>query len=78
VVPLVFRGGQQNAVGTQGMCDGMFRQDWNATGCSSCPLPRKNPGAGAVVQASLWYREPPNTSNRITSLSNGFEFTVVS
>ncbi len=77
VVPPVFRGGQQNSVGTPGLCDGAFTQDWNATWCPTCPLPLKNPGAGAVVQASLWYRDPQNTSNRTTGLADSIEFTVV-
>ena len=33
-------------------------------------------GAGAVVQAQLWYRDPPNTGNQTTSRSNAFEFVV--
>ena len=34
------------------------------------------PGAGAVVQAQLWYRDPLNTSNQTTSLSDATEFVV--
>ena len=33
-------------------------------------------GAGTVVQAQLWYRDPQNTSNQTTSLSDAIEFTV--
>ena len=33
-------------------------------------------GAGAVVQAQLWYRDPWNSSNQTTSLSDAVEFTV--
>jgi hypothetical protein len=36
----------------------------------------KNPGIGAVVQIQLWYRDPANTSNQSTSLSNALEFCV--
>jgi hypothetical protein len=32
--------------------------------------------AGAPVQTQLWYREPFNTSNRTTSLSDALEFVV--
>jgi hypothetical protein len=58
------------------LCDGLFSQDWNATWCPTCPLPLKNPGPGEIVQAEVWYRDPMNTSNRTTSLSNSIEFTV--
>ena len=35
----------------------------------------KNPGAAAVVQAQLWYRDPFNTANnQATSLSDSIEF----
>ena len=33
-------------------------------------------GAGAIVQAQLWYRDPVNTSNQTTSLSDALEFAV--
>jgi hypothetical protein len=37
--------------------------------------PAKNPGAAAVVQAQLWYRDPFNTANnQATSLSDSIEF----
>ena len=35
-----------------------------------------NPGAGAIVQAQLWYRDPVSTSNQTTSLSDAIEFCV--
>jgi hypothetical protein len=41
-----------------------------------CPKPQKNPGAGATVQAQLWYRDPSNTSNQVTSLSDGIEVSL--
>ena len=59
--------------GTSGACDGSFAQDLNALWSSA---PAKNPGAGATVQAQLWYRDPLNTSNQQTSLSNAIEFGV--
>ena len=37
---------------------------------------RSELGAGAVVQAQLWYRDPLNTSNQTTSLSDAIEFIV--
>ena len=36
-----------------------------------------NPGAGAVVQAQLWYRDPASSSNQTSSLSNGVEFVLL-
>ena len=62
--------------GTPGLCDGSFTQDLNALWCPACPNPAKNPGAGSVVQAQLWYRDPLNTSNQTTSLSDAIEFSV--
>jgi hypothetical protein len=38
--------------------------------------PSHDPGAGALVQLQLWYRDPFNTSNQSTSLSNALELTV--
>ena len=62
--------------GTMGACDGVLSQDLNALWCPTCPKPGHNPGAGAVVQAQLWYRDPLNTSNQTTSFSDGIEFVV--
>jgi len=76
VVPPVFRTPITAGTGTNGACDGFLAIDMNATWCSSCALPLKNPGVGALVQAQLWYRDPLNTSNQTTSLSNAVEFTV--
>jgi hypothetical protein len=56
--------------------DGSFAQDLNALWCPSCPKPQKNPGAAAVVQAQLWYRDPLSTSNQTTSLSDAIEFVL--
>jgi hypothetical protein len=42
--------------------------------CSANPL--KDPGSGAVVQLQLWYRDPLNTSNQTTSLSDALELVV--
>jgi len=76
VVPPVVRAGLLSGAGTSGLCDGSFSQDLNALWCPSCPKPGKNPGAGAVVQAQLWYRDPQNTSNQTTSLPDAIEFSV--
>ena len=40
------------------------------------PQARKEPRPGAPVQAQLWYRDPLNTSNQTTSLSDAIEFPV--
>ncbi len=76
VVPPVRRAGLINGTGTAGSCDGTFTQDINALWCATCPRPSKNYGAGALVQAQLWYRDPGSTSNQSTSLSNALEFSV--
>ena len=76
VLPPVKRGGLLVGAGTAGNCDGSFSQDLNARWCPTCPKPSHNPGAGAVVQAQLWYRDPFNTSNQTTSLSDAIEFVV--
>jgi hypothetical protein len=73
VVPPVRRTPLQIGVGTPGACDGSFSYDLNARWEAK---PVMNPGAGAVVQAELWYRDPLNTSNRKTSMSDAIEFTV--
>ena len=54
------------------------RSRWTSTrsGARPAPSPPKNPGAGAVVQAQLWYRDPLSTSNQTTSLSDAIEFVV--
>jgi hypothetical protein len=73
VAPPVARGGLLQGIGTAGLCDGGFSQDLNALWAAK---PAKNPGAGATVQAQLWYRDPLNTSNQTTSLSDAVEFTL--
>ena len=73
VVPPVKRAGLLSGTGTPGACDGVLGQDLNARWQSK---PAQNPGPGAVVQAQLWYRDPLNTSNQTTSLSDAIEFCV--
>ncbi len=76
VTPPVSRAGLLTGVGTSGQCDGSFAQDLNALWCPTCPKPARNPGAGTITQVQLWYRDPLNTSNRTTSLSDALEFLV--
>jgi len=76
VVPPVKRASLLLGSGTTASCDGSFSQDLNALWCPVCPKPNHNPGAGVVVQAQLWYRDPLNTSNQTTSLSDAIEFSV--
>ena len=76
VAPPLIRAPVMTATGTLGACDGSFSLDLNALWCSACPKPAKNPGAGALVQSQLWYRDPASTSNQTTSLSDAREFSV--
>ena len=77
VVPPRWRGELLVAVGsTAGACDGSLAEDLNARWCSTCPKPAHNPGAGALVQAQLWYRDPSSTSNQTSSMSDAIEFAV--
>ncbi len=73
VVPPVTRSRLLAGAGTSGACDGSFTEDLNALWAAK---PNQNPGAGAMVQAQLWYRDPFNASNQTTSLSNAIEFLV--
>jgi len=77
VVPPVKRASLLAGTGTPGTCDGSLAQDLNAFWCPTCPKPQKNPGAGAQVQVQLWYRDPVNTSNQTTGLSDAIEFWVL-
>jgi hypothetical protein len=76
VVSPVQRGGLMNASGATEVCSGDFALDLNARWCPTCPHPGHNPGPGALVNAQLWYRDPFNTSNQTTSMSDAVEFTV--
>lgn len=73
VVPPARRLGLLPGNGTVGVCDGTKSQDLNARWTVK---PAKNPGAGAVVQVQLWYRDPFSTSNQATAFSDAMEFTV--
>jgi len=73
VTPPVARGALLAGSGSAGSCDGGFSEDLNARWSAK---PAQNPGAGATVQAQLWYRDPLSTSNQTTSLSDALEFAV--
>jgi hypothetical protein len=73
VVPPVKRTGVVVGNGTNGVCNGNLSLDFNTYLRN---FPHKDPGAGAVVQLQLWYRDPSNTSNQPTSLSNAIEFVI--
>ena len=73
VVPPVKRGGLLTGFGAAGTCNGFFQQDLNARFAAK---PNHNPGPGATMQAQLWFRDPQNTSNQTTSLSDAIEFEV--
>jgi hypothetical protein len=74
VVPPVIRTSLLTGTGTAGLCDGVFSLDMNTVWTNQ---PAKNPGAAAVVQAQLWYRDPFNTANnQATSMSDAIEFTM--
>ena len=73
VTPPVMRAGILTGTGTAGTCSGVLSTDLAARWTAK---PNQNPGAGAVVQAQLWYRDPQNTSNQTTSLSDAVEFVL--
>jgi hypothetical protein len=74
MVPPVKRAAINPGVGANGTCDGMAETDLNARWTAK---PNQNPGAGAVVQAQFWYRDPFNpTNSKKTALSNAIEWTV--
>jgi hypothetical protein len=76
VVPPVIRMGTFLSTSAPDPCTARFVQDFNATWCPTCPLPLKNPGAGAEIYFQLWYRDPNNTSNQSTSFSNAGQAAV--
>jgi choice-of-anchor B domain-containing protein len=76
VAPPVMRTPLLSGGGTLGACDSSPARDLNAYWCATCPGPLKNPGAGALVQAQFWYRDPLSTSNQTTAHSDAIEFSV--
>jgi len=73
VVPPVIRTGLQTGTGTIGACDGGYSLDFNAWMAGH---PGKAPVSGTFVQVQAWYRDPFNTSNQSTSLSDAAEFSI--
>jgi len=73
VAPPVQRTPVIAGVGTGGACDGVWALDFNAWMAAH---PGKAPAAGPGTQMQLWFRDPQNTSNQTTSLSDGIEFSV--
>jgi len=73
VVPPVKRSSVWDSGGSLGNCDGSFVLALNTLWLLK---PAKNPGAGSVVQMQAWFRDPQNTSNTKTSMSNALEFCV--
>ena len=74
VVPPVFRAGIMTGVGTNGGCNGSFSKDMNVFWAAANPS--KQPAPGQNVRLQLWYRDPQNTSNQTTSLSDGLSISV--
>jgi hypothetical protein len=74
VAPPVVRAPLQTGLGTPGACDGSFSRDFNAFWSGAAPS--KLPQAGGATWMQLWYRDPGNTSNQPTSLSDALEITV--
>jgi len=73
VVPPVQRTPLQVGTGTPGACDGYFQVDFNAWMAAN---PTKAPQAGGEANMQCWFRDPLNTSNQTTSMSNALEFFV--
>ena len=76
VKPPVHRGGALAGNGTNGACNGFFSQDLNARWCPTCPKAHHGPEPGKKLQIQFWYRDPLNTSNQTTSLSDAIEVGV--
>ena len=76
VVPPVKRSGLLAGNGTPGSCFGTYLVDLNARWCAACPKPSHSPTPGVRLQLQTWYRDPLNTSNQTTSLSNALEVDV--
>jgi plastocyanin len=74
VIPPVIRTGLQAGSGTTGACDGSFNIDMNAFWATAQPA--KVPAVGQEVSLQLWFRDPMNTSNQTTSLSDAIKFEV--
>ena len=73
VVPPVVRTGFQSGTGTAGACNGSFQLDFNTWMAAH---PTQSPAAGEQVSMQCWFRDPLNTSNQSTSLSDALTFAV--
>jgi hypothetical protein len=73
VVPPLVRTGTLPGIGTNGACDGSFQLDFNAWMAAH---PNKAPAAGESAYLQCWFRDPHNTSNQTTSLSNALWASV--
>jgi hypothetical protein len=74
VTPPVKRAPIMSGSGTGGACDGAFNIDLNSF-WSTAPA-NKVPAPGGQVNLQLWHRDPMNTSNQTTTLSDALEFSV--
>ena len=75
VTPPVKRSGLRQGKGTNGQCDGWAQRDLNEVWCTSgCPNAPVIPGNKLQIQ--FWYRDPNNTSNQTTSLTDALEVDV--
>jgi choice-of-anchor B domain-containing protein len=73
VVPPVQRTPLISGVGSNGNCDGTWAFDLNTWTAAN---PAKAPAAGTPTQLQFWFRDPQNTSNQTTSLSDAVEFQM--
>jgi polyhydroxybutyrate depolymerase len=73
VTPPVIRTPLLSGGGTAGACDASWSVDLNAFWAAN---PAKAPTPGTPTQLQLWFRDPQNTSNQTTSLSDALQFTV--
>jgi hypothetical protein len=73
VVPPVQRTGMQSGGGGAGACNGTFAFDFNAWMTANA---QKAPEPSSTAYLQCWYRDPSNTSNQTTSLSNALRFSV--
>ena len=64
------------AQGINGQCDGDVFPGPERCLVRDQAQVEQNPGAGATVQAQLWFRDPASTSNQTTALSDALEFGV--
>jgi polyhydroxybutyrate depolymerase len=74
VVPPVIRAPLETGTGTPGACNGSFWRDFNAFWSTAAPS--KLPEVGGSAWMQLWFRDPANTSNQTTSLSDALEIEV--